>query len=217
MPDPARLGPRARYPSGTRRPVSIAWLPTAGGRFHAPQEVALTGSAPEGTYGSGTKEPPMRRVVSLLLAFALLWLPIVASAATAHGRHSAAANVDSLKLDRPVDEASPCPHAARATPTATAGHQGGLPTAGHDHHAVSDMGHGPHSARHETGNDAPCPYCGVAGCSCAGLCATACHGVLLGESAVVAEFHATSQVLRPATADALTSWLTRPRPPPPRA
>lgn len=147
----------------------------------------------------------MRRLLSVLMAIALVMLPLggmpVSASAAAPGA------------------AVPCHHAASGPAAAEMATH-----AGHDH------GHAQHSAyAPEFGStDASeipvaghsgkplCLHCGV-DCHCLTGCASACSGPAINSAILVPSLDVDGGIVAPGTVAVLRSWTTRPWPPPPRA
>ena len=70
-------------------------------------------------------------------------------------------------------------------------------------------------AAHAHDSSAKCDHCGF-NCGCTGLCAPASHFMMQSSGTDLA-LRTTSAAPKPGKVAALSSWLTRPRPPPPRA
>lgn len=158
----------------------------------------------------------MRRLLCLLIAFALATLPFASIPAAVHA--SAGHGIEHGMMNSMP--ASP--------PTRPDGRQ--FSAAGHQHHhhemaagddrAVAVL---PDMSQHMEGGlavadvdaDHACPMCGP-DCHCVGLCATACHPAAMVADAV-GVVRASSSLSPPGLAVAPKSWLTRPWPPPPRA
>ena len=155
----------------------------------------------------------MRRLLTLLMAIALVMLPMGGMAARAH----AAARAGDL----------PCHHQAVDVGHAVRSQHQAHTHAGHAHtsRAVAAGSHADH--HHHTAAPVehadvsraavpPCPHCGP-DCHCLTACATACGTPVNAEATGLLRLDAAAGKVSPADETAPPAWQTRPWPPPPRA
>lgn len=139
----------------------------------------------------------MRRLLTLLMAIALVMLPMGGMAARAH----AAARAGDLPCHhQAVDQ----DHTSRAV--AAGSH------ADHHHHTAAPVEHADVSRAAVP----PCPHCGP-DCHCLTACATACGTPVNAEATGLLRLDAAAGKVSPADETAPPAWQTRPWPPPPRA
>ena len=174
----------------------------------------------------------MRLLICRLMALLLALLPMMGSVAgrvhaagiASHGQASPAASITG-RLHATV------PAKAHAHPSmgldchsrTAAGNHEHSHAAHHAHlalpvepaaivHAVAVAGA---RVAHAHDGSAKCDHCGF-NCDCTGLCAPASHFMMQSLGTDLA-LRTAAAAPKPAKVAALSSWLTRPRPPPPRA
>jgi len=174
----------------------------------------------------------MRLLICRLMALLLALLPMMGSVAgqvhaagiTPHAQASPAATAPGHRHpDVPADTNAPAAAGSDCHSRTAAGN--------HEHsHAAHRARSAPHvqpapivhavavpGAKIAPAHDgaAKCDHCGF-NCDCTGLCAPASHFMTQSAGAGLA-LRSPSAAPKPGKMAALSSWLTRPRPPPPRA